>query len=84
MSRAVHMLKAVQTEEEIALIHQDCRDLDHVFAAMGKVLRPNVTERDAVYAIRKKMLERGANGWDYSSQCLDVKMTCLLYTSRCV
>lgn len=74
VSRAVHMLKAVKTEEEIALIRQDCRDLDHVFAAMGTVLRPNVTERDAVYAIRKKMLERGASGWDYSSQCLDVKM----------
>lgn len=75
VGRPVHILKAVKSAEEIDLVRSDCRDLDHVFAAMGTVLRSGMSERDAVYAIRKKLLERGASGWDYSSQCLDVKMT---------
>ena len=75
VSRQVHILKAVKSEEEISLLRSDCRNVEHAFSAMGTVLRPGVSEREAVYAIRKKLLERGANGWDYSSQCLDVKMT---------
>lgn len=75
VDRKVHLLKAVKTDEEAGLIRRDCRDLERAFAAMGTVLRPNVTERDVISGIRKSLLERGANGWDYSSQCLDVKLT---------
>ncbi len=75
VDREVHLLKAIKTDEENGLIRKDCRNLEHVFAAMGTILRPNMTERDAVCGIRKGLLERGANGWDYSSQCLDVKLT---------
>lgn len=75
VTRDMHMIKAIKSEEEIEQIHQDVRALERAFTAMGTILRPGIPEREAVAGIRKRIIEQGSNGWENSSQCIDVKLT---------
>ena len=75
VTRELLLRKARKSQEEIAVLRGDVRDLERVMTAVGVNARPGVTERELAYAIRKNLLERGASGWDYSTHCLDVKIT---------